>query len=293
MINKRYSRILKKEKIYPKDDGTWKKMKKLGDNYYIHQKFERKIDEKFVENFDELTTISNELFHAFDLSNKKINIFLDVCSAPGIYSKTLLNQLSMNNENIKGIGITLPVEEGGIENEITDHRYSIIYKNILTDPCEIDESIDLGIGSCIGYIYDAKNSYFLNLELILKSMIIILCNLKKGGYMIINLSMINIELVFNIIHILNKYFKTFVLWKSENIWNTKKTFYYFGYEYKGDTKGDLKDNINVILKKLKSYDDPINNEFIGSLDEYKQINRQMHKIYNTRIKAIKTNLYKK
>jgi hypothetical protein len=293
MSNKIYSRTLKKEKIFPKDDSIWKKMKKLADNYYIYQKFERNIDEKFVENIDELNIISDELFNAFNISDKKINIFLDICSAPGIYSKTLLKLLSLNNKNIKGIGITLPVDEGGIQNEIIDSRYSIIYKNILTDSCEINELIDLGIASCIGYVYDAKNSYFLNLELILKSMNIILCNLQKGGHMIINLSIINIELVFNIIYILNKYFKRFKLWKSENIWNTKKTFYYFGYEYTGDTTDYLKNKITSIIKKLKSYNDPINTEFIGSLTEYKQIYRQMHNIYKIRIKAIETNLYKK
>jgi hypothetical protein len=107
-------------------------------------------------------------------------------------------------------------------------------------------------------------------------------NLKSGGNLIINLTNKNDELSFNIVKILSSMFKTFKLWKSSNVWATKNTFYFFGYDFKENYSPEIFSNI---IEKIKYKHEPINNRFIGTQDEYTKIYNQMKNIYIVRIKA--------
>jgi hypothetical protein len=64
--------------------------------------------------------------------------------------------------------------------------------------------LDLGLASCVSYQHDAKNAFFLNMELIVKSLMLILPNLRKEGNLIINMTIKNVELAFNMVNILAK-----------------------------------------------------------------------------------------
>jgi hypothetical protein len=185
-----------------------------------------------------------------------------------------------------GIGVSLPVEEGGIVNSINDSRYKFFYKNILDKNYKLELSdplkLDLGLASCVSYQHDAKNAFYLNIQLILKSLMLIFPNLKLGGNLIINLTIKNVELAFNIVNSLMSLFTNFKLWKSPTVWATKNTFYFFGYGFKGNYSPDI---LSDILEKIKYEHDPINKQFIGTIDEYKKIYSQMKNIYIVRIKA--------
>jgi 23S rRNA U2552 (ribose-2'-O)-methylase RlmE/FtsJ len=269
---------MKNDLIIAKNDILFKKMKFIGDKFWELDVFKREVGETFFENNNNLEIIGNEIFNDFNIKNP--NYFLDVCSAPGIYSKIFLE----NFDKSVGYGISLPVEEGGVPFIINNNRFNIIYKNILDKDFNLllDHKLDLGIASCVSYKYDAKSAYLLNINLILKSLTIIFRNLKKNGNIIINLTMKNIDLAFNIINILNTMFKKFKLWKSKTIWATKKTFYYFGYNFKKNYKENI---LEDLIERIKYDNDSINNQFLGSNHNYLKIYNQMKHIYNIKINA--------
>jgi len=267
----------------PSKDKTYNFMKNLTKKNYKLDTFERVTDGKFIENTEELELIGNEIINNFNKDkNLKINFFLEICSAPGVYSKIIMEKYPI----ITGIGISLPPDQGGVEFEIEDEKFKKIYKNILEKKykLEMKKKIDLGIASCVSYQQDAKKAFKLNIELILKSLYLILGNLDKNGSLIINMTMKNIHLAFNLINILSKYFGSYKLWKSLNTWGTKNTFYFFGYNFTG-VKNDTE--INELIEKVKNDKDEIYNIFLGNNEEYNKINNKMKIIYQVRIDAWK------
>jgi 23S rRNA U2552 (ribose-2'-O)-methylase RlmE/FtsJ len=268
--------------IEAKKDKTFNKMKYLSKKYWKLDTFEREHEDKFVEDEKQLEKVGKEIFDNFGLGKSNVKLFADICSAPGMYSKIILDKF----DKTTGIGVSLPVEEGGVPYTINNSRYKIFYKNILDKTYKLELSeplkLDLGLASCVSYQHDAKNAFYLNMQLILKSLMLIFPNLKSDGNLIINLTVKNVELAFNIVNTLSSMFKNFKLWKSPTVWATKNTFYFFGYGYKENYSPEILSNI---LEKIKYEHEPINNQFIGKPDEYAKIYNQMKNIYIVRIKA--------
>ena len=270
--------------IEAKNDKLFNKMKYLAKKNWKLDTFERDQDNKFIEDEFQLDKVGQEIFDNFGLKKSDVKLFADICSAPGMYSKIVLDTW----EKTTGIGISLPVEEGGVPYTIKNPRYKIFYKNILDKSykLELNEDknlkLDLGLASCVSYQHDARNAFFLNMELIVKSLMLILPNLKNSGNLIINMTIKNVELAFNIVNILAKLFKNFKLWKSPNVWATKNTFYFFGYDF--NENYDSNTLINLI-ESIKFDNNPVNNQFMGTKDEYDKIYQQMKSVYITRIKA--------
>jgi hypothetical protein len=268
--------------IEAKKDRLFGKMKYLSKKYWKLDTFEREQDDKFIENSEELENVGKEIFDNFGLKKSNVKLFADICSAPGMYSKIILDTF----DKTTGIGVSLPVEEGGVPFTINNSRYKTFYKNILEKNYRLELSeplkLDLGLASCVSYQHDASNAFFLNMELILKSLNLILPNLKKGGNLIINMTIKNVELAFNLVNILSKNFENYKLWKSPNIWSTKNTFYFFGYGFKNSYNPDILTNV---LERIKYDHDPINNNFEGTKEEYNKIYKQMKSVYIIRINA--------
>ncbi len=268
--------------IEAKKDKIFNKMKYLSKKYWKLDTFEREQEDKFVEDDVQLEKVGKEIFDNFGLAKSNVKLFADICSAPGMYSKIILDKY----DKTTGIGVSLPVEEGGIPFKISDSRYKIFYKNILDKTYKLELSdplkLDLALASCVSYQHDAKNAFFLNMQLILKSLMLLFPNLKQGGNLIINLTIKNVELAFNIVNALSKMFTSFKLWKSPTVWSTKNTFYFFGYGFKQNYSPEILSNI---LEKIKYDHEPINNHFTGTHDEYTKIYGQMKNVYVVRIKA--------
>ena len=258
----------------PKKSNLWNIMKNISSTYYYLDKFERQQDNKFIENTDELTKVGQEMFDAFDFRHKDI-FFIDICGAPGMYSKILVE-----NKKAKGFSISLPPEKGGVEYIYKHDNYKIFYKDILEKEYKIDtkNNINLGIASCVSYI-ESKNSHQLNLELIVRSMGLMMSSLEEDGDMIINMTMKNIYTCFNIIDLLLGYFNKIKLWKSENVWETKNTFYIFCYGFNSKPLNNININININTNENADF----NTRYIGS--NFNLINKMMHKIYKIRINA--------
>jgi hypothetical protein len=262
----------------PKKTSLWNVMRNISVTYYYLDKFERTKDSKFIENSDELKHIGNEIFNNFEFKNSNNFFFIDICGAPGMYSKILVE-----DKGGHGIGISLPPEKGGVEFTFKNDKYKIYYKDILEKKYKVEvnnKELDLGLASCVSYIEDSKNSHTLNMELILTSMNMILDILKKDGDMIINMSMKNIFTCFNIIDLLLKQFKHIKLWKSENIWATKNTFYIFCYNY-----NNININMSSYINELKNENSDFNTKYIGDNNNFKKIVTMMNRIYMIRINA--------
>jgi hypothetical protein len=261
----------------PIKSNLYNVMKNISSTYYYLDKFERKKDKKFIENTDELLTVGKELFDAFNsFSIKRINddiYFIDICGAPGMYSKILVEN------GAKGFSISLPPEKGGVEYIFKHNNYKIYYKDILEKEYRIEtlKKVNFGIASCVSYI-ESRHSHLINLELILTSMNLMLNILEENGNMIINMTMKNIYSCFNIIDYLLNSFTEIKLWKSENVWATKNTFYIFCYGYKKHIN-----NINRI-ENVKNEKSDFNTKYIGTTN-INNINKLMIDIYKIRINA--------
>ena len=275
----------------PKKNKLWIEMKDMVRKHYKMINFERVSDDKFVEDNEELITIGEEIVNILKkhISQKEL-IFADICGAPGNYSKLILSNFKSN-----GVGISLPPEKGGVEFEINDKKYNIMYRDILEKShSEFSKKnkipkLDLGIASCVSYEIKNTNAYQLNLKLIITSLLIILDNLKKDGNLVINMTIKNINFAFNLVFILAKIFKTSSIWKSEKVWPDKNTFYFFGFGFKPDEKEYI-NKLEEILKILNDDNFMKNIYFRRTLmnkSNYHIINKMMNRIYQVKINHFK------
>lgn len=263
----------------PKTD-LWNIMKNISTTYYYLDKFERYEMNTFVEDNAKLSTIGNEMFKNFGLDNIDISFFVDVCAAPGMYSKIIFE--SRPSSKITGIGISLPPEKGGVEFDFVHANYKQFYKDILEKQYKLDipKKLDFGMGSCVSYVDDKKNSHQLNMELIIISSNIVMSNLALGGNMIVNMSMKNIYTCYNVLYLLQKYFTEIKLWKSSIVWGTKNTFYIFCYNFR---MNEYSNDILNYINDIKNNNSKLNTTFIGDKRSFDIITNLLNPIYIVRI----------
>jgi hypothetical protein len=265
----------------PKNNIKWKQMKELSRKNFNKIKFERVNDGTFVEDNTELTVIGREIINILkdNISDKKIK-FVDICGAPGNYSKLVLD-----NFESSGIGISLSPKEGGVEFEMENYpNYKVIYSNILKDNSVEINKINLGMASCVSYEVSSKNSFQLNLKLILKSLIYLIDNLDNNGNIVINLTIKNIYFAFNIIYVLSKLFQKTSIWKSSKVWADKNTFYFFGFGYQNNNKYYQK---LIEIRNILSNNNFIKNIYFNKIlmneNNFNIIDDKMNKIYQVKI----------
>ena len=263
----------------PQKNHLFNIMKNIASTYYYMDKFERHDSDKFVENKTELTNIGKEMFHMFGIDTIDIKFFVDICAAPGMYSKIIFDE---NSTKPTGIGISLPPEKGGVNFEFNHDNYKQFYKDILEKQykLEVPRKLDFGIASCVSYVDDRKRAHQLNMELIITSLNMIMNNLIVGGSLIINMSMKNIYTCFNILNILLKYFGEIRLWKSSKVWGTKNTLYFFCYEFNDDKYND---EMIKYIDMIKDNNSKINSVFMGTRDDFIKITKLIEPIYIVRI----------
>jgi hypothetical protein len=265
----------------PTKNNLFNIMKYIASTYYYMDKFERRDNEKFIENKTELTDIGKEMFQMFGLDTFDIKFFVDICAAPGMYSKIIFDDHGSQAQPT-GIGISLPPEKGGVKFEFNHNNYKQFYKDILEKQykLELPKKLDFGMASCVSYINDSKRSHQLNMELIITSLNMIMNNLMIDGSLIINMSMKNIYTCYNILSILLEHFKRINLWKSSKICGTKNTFYIFCYDFKTN---NYDNNMIKYINMIKDNNSEINNKFMGTREQYREISLLMETIYTVRI----------
>ena len=75
-------------------------------------------------------------------------------------------------------------------------------------------------------------------------------------------------------------FKEIKLWKSENIWATKNTFYIFCYRYQKDNYKEFNKSIDITDENSE-----FNTKYINSNNNFSLINKLIQDIYKIRINA--------
>jgi hypothetical protein len=277
-MNKNYfSKFTKPTTELNPKTNLWNIMKNITTTYYYLDTFERLDNNMFIEDESELNSIGKEMFDNF--GDIPINFFVDVCAAPGMYSKLIFDK---TDSKVTGFGISLPPEKGGVEFTFNNTNYKQFYKDILEKNYKLDlpKKLDFGIGSCVSYVDSKSKSHELNMELILTSINMIMNNLAKAGNMIINMSMKNIYACYNILFLLSKYFTEIKLWKSSNVWGTKNTFYVFCYNYRAI---QYSDDIKNYIEEIKNSNSKINTTYIGDKDTFDTITGLINPIYIVRI----------
>ena len=232
----------------------------------IHNLYKSKNRIKY-ENKNILKKIGKELIDYIPKNNYKL--FLDLCSAPGIYSKELLNYIP----EIKGIGLSLDPKDGGepYNKSMLNNRYIYLYKDITEfNIYKYYPMFDITMSSCIPYF--KRNEKY---DLLFKSLLFCLNFLKENGILIINFSYKNINKTIETIYLLKNLFKKVILYKSEIIWTFTTSFYIICYDYKYNYNYikniNKKINIDYENKKIiyKLLDKFVFNKQINIYNKYK------------------------
>jgi hypothetical protein len=225
-------------------------IRKMPNSHNIIKEFSTEVG---IENEDALYHIISDMYKAH-LKDIAYTNFIDYCSAPGIYSKYLLEK----NKHAVGVGISLPPCKGGVEihEEVSKRfkkRYTIEYTNIYDVPeKKYTPKYDLCLASCISYDKDAD--YISEYKIIFKSLLLCLMELEKDGTLIINFTFKDIIWTINILYLFTKLFDRIELFKSTNVWVLQRSFYVIGkkYTYKENIHKKFEDfyeNIESVYEK--------------------------------------------
>ena len=227
-------------------------IRKLPNAVQIIKKFSYQVG---TENQELLHDLFDELYQK-RLSNINVKYFLDICAAPGVYSKYILDKYP----DASGVGISLDPKDGGHQFKIIDDQdlYQDRYQGIYQDVYQIDTfsskgvintKYDLCMTSCIPYDTSAKtvNQH----RIIFKSLTVCLNSLKKNGTLIINFSFKDMIFAINFVYLISLLFKKIKLFKSTKLWILQRTFYVIGYDYQPNDK--IINRINSYLENFDQY----------------------------------------
>jgi len=247
-------------------------------NLYNLTKFIRRLPNayKIIQeySYDLGTEHEKMLYDLFDelyqkrLTKVSIHKFMDICAAPGVYSKYILEKYPES----KGVGISLDPKEGGHEFKILfDDRYQKIYKDVYKISTSNPELIqqeeprvgkliplyDMCMTSCIPYNISAKSKD--EYKIIFKSLTVCLDSLKENGTLIINFSFKDMVFAINFVYLISLLFSQIKLFKSTKLWVLQRTFYVIGYSYKKNEQvvGTIKNYLNDFDGFYKEYHDKL------------------------------------
>lgn len=164
------------------------------------------------------------------LNKLKINSFLDICAAPGEYSKYLSDKL-----NCKGTGVTLPIENGGINFNYKLNNYNLEYLDVINEYDKKFSKIkfDFIISGCLDMTHVKKRPYY-DINLWLSTMMLAFLNLNKNGTFAFKISLKYISFASNIMFIFERFFKYIKVFKSKKAIPFRSMFYVIGFDFKFD-----------------------------------------------------------
>ena len=219
------------------------------------------------------------------LKNKDIDIFLDICSAPGEYSKYL-----SETYKIKGVGVTLPIENGGINFDYKLKNYEIVYLDIIKNINKIikKDKFPFIVSGCLDMTVGKKEK-FNNINLWLSTFLFTLNNLQKNGIFAFKISLRYIKFAANIIYIFTKIFKIVKTFKSLDAIGFRSMFYIVGFGYKIDI--EYLKLINKLLldikkKNFENIQQFRDKTFFSNKKYFIMIKKMLENIFQIQINAI-------
>lgn len=236
---------------------------------------------------DLLDEMNRNILH---LNKYKINSYLDICAAPGEYSKYLTDKLKC-----KGVGITLPINNGGVNFNYNLENYTLIYLDVIKDfnTNFYNDKFDFIISGCLDMTHIKKRPYY-DINLWLSTLMLAFLNLNKNGIFAFKISFKYINFASNILYIFEMFFKHIKLFKSKDAIPYRSMFYVIGFGFKFNKKyfDLLKEihkryNVELINNDMKDFKFKLIFDDSNKLKYYKKILEIMFKI---QINAIKKEL---
>jgi 23S rRNA U2552 (ribose-2'-O)-methylase RlmE/FtsJ len=188
-----------------------------------------------------------------ELKLKNITSFLDICAAPGQYSKYIYNKTGA-----KGTGVTLQEDLGGLKFIEDIPNYTIKYANILKEN-PLDKKFNFAVTGCLDMTLNKPDKPFKDLELWLSALLMAIKHLENGGILAFKMTTKYINLFSNFVYIMSKMFEKVSTFKSSEILGYRSFCYIIGNNYKYNQEmidfldGIIKDYQNNDFKKIKEF----------------------------------------
>ena len=248
----------------PKYDRYFKETEKVPDK-----------EKKYVEiHYKQMKEVFDMLPKIYD-KNKDL-LFLDLCFAPGAYSKFLLDYYPTS----KGHGLTLDPKDGGLEPKIDQNsRYNYKYHNIINNKFnpKHNNAFDLVLMGC----HDMQLTGRLGGLLIYHSFKYAFDAAKIGGVIIFKYTIKNIDQFADFVYVLSK-FTTFYFAKSKSTYGVRSTMFIVAIvNNKGEHAQNFVNYINM-FRNRHFYNPPL-----GITESfYELLFQKLKPIFNVQIEAI-------
>lgn len=262
----------------------YSKLKKKNLIQFILNKQVNKDNRKGHFNYADLLDEMNK--RTLNLKSLDIKSFLDICAAPGEYSKYLSETLKC-----KGVGITLSKKNGGVDFNYELKNYQLNYLDVIKeyDKNFSNSKFDFIISGCLDMTHIKKKTYY-DINLWLSTMMLAFLNLNKNGTFAFKISFKYINFASNIIFFFEQFFKKIKLFKSKDAIPYRSMFYVIGFDFNFD-----KEYFNVLKEIYINFNEKLINNDMKDL-KYKLVfeNKQkcnyykkiFEKIFKIQIKAI-------
>ena len=220
------------------------------------------------------------------LKSHKIKLYLDICAAPGDYSEYLSETLKC-----KGVGVTLPVKNGGMEFKYDLKNYKLEHLDVIKDYKKkfSPYKFDFIVSGCLDMTRIKKKPYY-DINLWLSTMLLAFLNLKKGGIFSFKITLKYINFATNIIYLFEQFFKSVKVFKSTKAIPFRSMFYVIGFDFKHN-----KEYFNLLQEIYINYNQKSNNTDMKDLkfklmfediNIMKRYTKLLENVFRIQIKAI-------
>ena len=215
--------LLKNSKLYRKLENRKIEFGKRNDLEYLF----KPLNDKRKKDYDYYEYIKEIDVNLIKLKDRKIKTFLDICAAPGRYSKYIYD-----TTKAIGHGITLYTDRGCLEFKEKISNYKLFFSDINSEDPLKDNKYDFIVTGCLDMTLKIKKPFY-DVQLWLSALILGLNHLKKKGIIAFKVTTKYINLISNFIFILLKLFDKIILYKSSNILGYRSFCYIIGFGYRG------------------------------------------------------------
>ena len=230
-----------REKVVNKDKNRYQGSSKLKKDDLIKFIINKQVTEDNRKGGFDYADLLDEMNHnCLKLKSRKIKLYLDICAAPGDYSDYLSRTLKC-----KGVGVTLPVEDGGMEFNYNLKNYDLVHLDVIKeyDKDFSDEKFDFIVSGCLDMTRIKKKPFY-DINLWLSTILLAFLNLKPGGIFAFKISLKYINLASNVMFLFEQFFDSIKIFKSTKAIPFRSMFYVIGYGFK------MNDDYFPLLKEI-------------------------------------------
>tara|TARA_B100001123_G_scaffold447284_1_gene604337 strand:- start:3293 stop:4300 length:1008 start_codon:yes stop_codon:yes gene_type:complete len=276
-----------KKSIIDKDKQRYSGYSKLKKNDLIKFIIDKQTNKNNRKGNFDYTSLLKEMDHTFlKLTSKKIDLFLDICAAPGDYSQYLSKTLKC-----KGVGVTLPIKNGGVDFKYDLKDYKLKHLDVIKDYKKdfSPDKFDFIVSGCLD-MTRIKKKPFHDINLWLSTMLLAFLNLKEGGIFAFKISLKYINFAANIMYLFEQFFKNVKVFKSTKAIPFRSMFYVIGFDFKPN-----KAHFSLLEEIYKNYNEKLNNSDMKDLkfklmfeDKHikKKYTRMLENLFRIQIKGI-------